>query len=236
MGFRRLSSDSATMGAVHIRRIVDLSMPLDAATPFYPGDPEPRVCPATTIAREGVNVMRLDLGSHSGTHCDAPYHFLEDGLKLDELPLERFTGPGVVVDCTGVAPRTPITSEHLAAVAGAIVEGAIVLLRTGWDNRATPETIFDHPFLDGDACRSLLDRGVRTIGIDAINLDETPEGPLDRAQFVCHDAISRAGGVIVENLVGLGAVDFRDPWISVFPLLVPGADGAPTRAVAMELG
>jgi kynurenine formamidase len=219
---------------VRIRRLVDLSMPLDAATPFYPGDPEPRVCAATTIAREGVNVLHLDIGSHSGTHCDAPYHFLEDGLKLDELPLERFTGPGVVVDCTAVPPRTPITAERLGPAEDAVGAGTIVLLRTGWDERGG-DAWFDHPFLDGDACRSLLDRGVRTIGIDAINLDETPDGPLDRDRFPCHDAISRAGGVIVENLVGLGQIDFARPWISVFPLRVPGADGAPARAVAMEL-
>src|SRR3712207_3383604 len=104
-----------TMGPVGARRIVDLSMALDERTPFYPGDPEPRVCPATTIARDGVNVSRLELGSHSGTHCDAPYHFLEDGLKLHELPLERFVGRGVVVDCTRVPPRGAIGAAELAA-------------------------------------------------------------------------------------------------------------------------
>ena len=225
-----------TMARMLVRRIVDISMPIDARTPFYPGDPQPRVCAATTIANEGVNVLRLDMGSHSGTHCDAPYHFLEDGLRLDELPLERFLGPGVIVDCATVAPRTAIGWEHLAPHEDRLRAGAIVLLRTGWDVRATEATCFDHPFLDGAACRRLLERGVLTVGIDAINLDETPEGELDRSRFPCHEAISRAGGVIVENLVGLGAVDFADPWISVLPLHVPGADGAPTRAVALELG
>ena len=209
-------------------------MPLDEATPFYPGDPKPRVCAATTIARDGVNVLRLDLGSHSGTHCDAPYHFLEDGLKLDELPLERFMGRGVVVDCSAVAPRSPIGWELIEPAADAIGSGAIVLLRTGWDQRGGA-AVFDHPFLDGAACRRLLDLGVLTVGIDAINLDETPTGELDRARFACHDTISRAGGVIVENLVGLDAIDFADPWISLLPLNVPGADGAPARAVALEL-
>jgi kynurenine formamidase len=222
------------MGAVQIRRVVDLSMPLDERTPFYPGDPEPRLCPATTIARDGVNVMRLDIGSHSGTHCDAPYHFLEDGLRLDELPLERFTGSGVVADCTAVAPRSPIGWDLLAPYADRIVPGAIVLLRTGWDERGGDE-FFDHPFLDGDACRRLVELGVRTIGIDAINIDETPVGPIDRSRFPCHESISRAGGVIVENLVNLGGIDFDDPWVSVLPLNVPRADGAPTRAVALEL-
>jgi kynurenine formamidase len=221
--------------AVLISRMVDLSMPLDAATPFYPGDPEPRICAATTIANEGVNVMRLDLGSHSGTHCDAPFHFLRDGLKLDELPLERFMGPGVVVDCTGLAPRTPIGWGHLQPHVEHLAEGAIVLLHTGWDVHRESEEFFAHPFLDGAACRRLVAAGVRTVGIDAINIDQTPEGELDRDAFPCHEAISRAGGVIVENLVGLGAIDFADPWISVLPLHVPGADGAPARAVALQL-
>lgn len=211
-------------------------MPIDDRTPYYPGDPRPVVCPATTIAREGVNVSRLDIGSHTGTHCDAPYHFLEDGLRLDELPLERFVGPGVVIDCTRVGPRTPLTTNLLEPYGEQLGPGVIVLLHTGWDVRSTPETIFDHPFLDAAACSALLDRGVRTIGIDAINIDETPAGPIDRSRFPCHEAISRAGGVIIENLVGLRGVDFADPLISVLPLSVPGADGAPARAVAMELG
>jgi len=215
-------------------RVVDLSIPIDERTPFYPGDPEPRVCPATTIARDGFNVSRLELGSHSGTHCDAPLHFLEDGLALDELPLERFTGPGVVVDALGLAPRTPIAWDVVARHEAELEPGAIVLLHTGWDERRGDPSYFDHPYLDGDACARLLSLGVRTFGIDAINIDETPAGPLDRAAFRCHAAISRAGGVIVENLANLGALrGRRGPLVTVLPLHVPGCDGAPTRAAAI---
>src|SRR5215211_681696 len=217
-----------------IRRIVDLSMPLDERTPFYPGDPEPRICAATTIAAGGFNIARLELGSHSGTHCDAPFHFLEDGARLDDLPLERFVGPGVVVDVAGLDPRTAIGWERIEPYAERLAPGAIVLLRTGWDAHRDTGPYFDHPFVDGDACEAILERGVRTIGIDAINLDETPRAELDRARFRCHAAISAAGGVIVENLTGLGAIDFADPLVSVLPLHVPGGDGAPARAVAIE--
>jgi kynurenine formamidase len=217
-----------------IRRVIDLSMPLDERTPFYPGDPEPVVCAATTIAADGFNVARLELGSHSGTHCDAPFHFLEDGLRLDALPLERFVGPGVVVDATGLAARTAIGWDRIEPHADRVGPGVIVLLRTGWDEHRDTDAYFDHPFLDGDACAELLARGVRTVGIDAINLDETPRGALDRARFRCHRHISEAEGVIVENLVGLGAVDFADPLISVLPLKIAGGDGAPARAVAIE--
>lgn len=215
-------------------RVVDLSIPIDGSTPFYPGDPEPRVCVATTIARDGFNVSRLELGSHSGTHCDAPLHFLGEGRSLDELPLDRFVGPGVVVDATGLEPRSAIGWERLAPYAEAIPPGAIVLLHTGWDERRADPSYFEHPYLDGDACRRLLELGVRTIGIDAINLDETPAGELDRASFRCHAAIARADGVIVENLTNLGALrGLGAPLVSVLPLHIPGSDGAPTRAVAL---
>lgn len=215
-------------------RVIDLSIPIDEATPFYPGDPEPSVCAAATIARDGFNVSRLELGSHSGTHCDAPVHFLEDGLTLDQLPLERFIGPGVVVDATGLEPRGVIDWERLEPHAEALGPGVIVLLHTGWDARRRDPSYFEHPYLDGDACERLLGLGVRTIGIDAINLDETPTGELDRATFRCHAAIARAEGVIVENLTNLQALyGIRPPLVSVLPLHLPGADGAPTRAVAL---
>jgi kynurenine formamidase len=79
-----------------------------------------------------------------------------------------------------------------------------------------------------------IDLGIRTIGIDAINLDETPEGDLDLGRFRCHARMSAADGVIVGNLVGLGAIDFPDPFASVLALRIAGGDGAPARAVAIE--
>ena len=83
---------------------------------------------------------------------------------------------------------------------------------------------------DADACRALLDRGVRTIGLDTPSIDETPS-----ATYPCHHMIAAAGGVIVENLTNLAAVDFPDPFLSVLPLRLTGADGAPVRAVALDL-
>ena len=212
-----------------VRRVIDLSMPLDERTPFYPGDPEPRICAAQTIAADG-----FELGSHSGTHCDAPFHFREGGARLDELPFERFLGRGVVLDVTGLAPRAAIGWDLLAPHAPALGPGVIVLLRAGWDAHRETGAYFEHPYLDGDACARLLDAGVRTIGIDAINLDETPAGDLDLERFRCHAPISDAGGVIVENLVGLGAIDFPEPFVSVLPIRIAGGDGAPARAVAIE--
>ncbi|MFD0479557.1 cyclase family protein [Nonomuraea thailandensis] len=87
--------------------LLDLSAPIETGMPVYPGDPEVSVGPALTAARDGVNVLSLHLGSHSGTHVDAPFH-LDDSLPtLDELPLERFHGPAVVVDARGWGRARP---------------------------------------------------------------------------------------------------------------------------------
>jgi len=89
-----------------------------------------------------------------------------------------------------------------------------------------------HPYLGADACRALLDRGVRTIGLDTPNIDETPS-----ATYPCHHLIAAAGGVIVENLTNLAALDgVPEPVLSVLPLPLTGADGAPVRAVALLAG
>lgn len=204
-------------------RIVDLSVPIDARTPFYPGDPEPQVCVASTIARDGFAVSALRLGSHSGTHVDAPSHFHPDGATLDEVPLERFAGPAVVVDCTAAGPRERIGAEVLEG--HDLRPGAVVLFRTGHDGDA-----FDHPFLDPAVARALLDAGVLTLGIDALNVDPTPREDAGRDAFPVHDVFLGAGGVIAENLRNLDALP-HGTFVTLLPLSLPGCDGGPTRAV-----
>ncbi|MQA98436.1 MAG: cyclase family protein, partial [Streptosporangiales bacterium] len=105
--------------------LVDLSVPVEAGMPVYPGDPEVEIAPALIATDDGVNVLRLHLGSQSGTHVDAPFH-IDDALpRLDELPLDRFLGPAVAVDVRGLPPRTSIGPERLR---GPYPPGTIVLI------------------------------------------------------------------------------------------------------------
>jgi kynurenine formamidase len=218
---------------VIVRRVVDLSVPLDDGTPVWPGDPPVRLAPAATIDRDGYNLLAIHLGSQSGTHCDAPYHFDPGGPRIDELDLRLFTGSAVILDLRGLRARHAIGVADLGPLER-LGPGTIVVLHTGWSaHRGTPHYA-DHPYLGADACRVLLDGGVRTIGLDTPNVDETPVGP--EAAYPCHRLIAAAGGVVVENLTNLAAVDFADPFVSVLPLRLTGADGAPVRAVALQLG
>lgn len=219
-----------------VRRVVDLSHPLDAGTQVYPGDPEVAVEPATTIAVEGFNVLHVRMGSQSGTHLDAPYHFVEDGARVDDLDLALLCAPAVVADVTGRAPRTALGWRDLAPVAGDLRPGRILVLRTDWSRHWGTPAYFDHPYLDADAAARVVDAGVRVVALDALSIDETVLDGEQPTGFAAHHAVLGAGGVVVENLTGLDAVDFPDPVLSVLPLRLTGADGAPVRAVALQLG
>jgi kynurenine formamidase len=215
-------------------RIVDLSVPLSETTQVYPGDPVPRIRTAATIAADGFNLLSLHIGSQTGTHVDAPYHFREQGLRIDELDLALFAGEALVIDVTGRAPRARITWDAIAPVAGRLRPGMLALLHTGWSSRYGGEAYFDHPYLDADACRRTLDLGVRTFLVDAPNIDETPDARHPGEGFPVHHLIAEAGGVIGENLRNFEEIDF-EPFVSCLPLRLTGGDGAPARAVAMDL-
>ncbi len=216
--------------------VVDLSVPLRPGVQTYPGDPQLSFAPHSTVARDGFNLLAVHMGTQTGTHVDAPFHFEDDAPTLDELPLTRFLGPAVIADVRAVGARTAITREHLTDALREVRPGSIVLLHTGWSRHFGTDRYFDHPFLEADACRALLDAGVRTIGIDAINLDETPDDGHPGAGFPVHHLIARAAGVICENLTNLDAVRSARPTVSLLPLAFVGTDGAPVRAVAYEEG
>jgi kynurenine formamidase len=219
---------------MRVLRVIDLSVPVDAGTVVYPGDPIPRFEVHSTIEGAGFNLLEIHIGSQSGTHMDAPYHFEPDGLRIDAVPVDRFVGPGVVVEANDLAARGEITWDHVAPVADRIEPGAVVLLHTGWSRQYGSPAYFEHPFLGADACRRMLDLGARTFCIDAINIDETPDDEHPGVGFPSHHLISRLDGVIGENF-RLEELPDGDFLVACTPVRLTGADGGPVRAVAIEL-
>ncbi|WP_285114181.1 cyclase family protein [Leifsonia sp. fls2-241-R2A-40a] len=224
-----------TTGAVPSRggRIIDLSHPLRSGMPVFPGDPEVRIGTAATIPEVGVHVMSLELGSHSGTHVDAPSHSIDGAATIDTVDLGRLMGPVRVIPVTGLEPRTRIevdaVSEHLAAVR----PGEIVLFRTDWSTRFGEPEYLDHPFLDASVAVALLRAGVTVMGVDTLNPDETPlDDAAPRLPF--HDVFLAAGGLIIENLTNLGRITAAAPHFVGLPLAIAGGDGSPLRAVVIE--
>jgi len=123
-------------------RLVDLSVPLSSGMGHFEGTPPVYICKSHRIDECGYRMSLLVLGNHSGTHLDAPSHFVEEGEGLDAVPLERCIGPAVVLDFSAKAPNEPITVSDLEAHADEIVEGARILLRTDWDRRFGEDAYF----------------------------------------------------------------------------------------------
>jgi kynurenine formamidase len=221
---------------VKIRRIVDLTVALDARTQVYPGDPAVSLDPVASIDADGFNLLGIRMGSQSGTNCDAPYHVRAGGTPIDEVDLRLFAGPARRVDVRGLAPRSPIAFDRIREQVAGWPPGTILLLWTGWSAWYGSDAYLDHPFLTPAACEALLALGVRTIGLDTMSVDETPVGPVHGpTPLPCHHLIADAGGVVVENLTHLELVDFPHPFVCMLPLRLTGADGSPIRAVAMSL-
>lgn len=225
-----MTQDEAGGDGALAARLVDLSHPLTENVPIYPGDPEPEIFTATTVADDGYNLSHVHIGTQTGTHIDAPYHFRDHGATVDRMPLESTVGPGVVVRVTGKAPRERITLADIEPHRERLGPGRIVLFVTGWYEHAGTDLFFSHPYLDEAVGRAVLDSGVRTIAIDTLNADSTGGDA-----FPIHDLFADAGGFIAENLAGTAELTPGvEPLLLLLPLNLVGCDGAPVRAVALE--
>lgn len=220
-------------------QVLDLTHKLNSKAPIYPGDPSFSCTPVTTVSKDGYSVHALSLGSHTGTHIDAPSHFFSDGKTIDQIALSSLTGPLVKLDLTryGLQDRQPITwDDHISPAVKDLLlsEGDILIIQTGWSAYWGSEKYFHHPFLSRDAAQRILDTGVRVVGVDMLSPDETPfEGVGGGQGFGAHEVILGAGGIIAENLTNLEDIGDEDR-VALIPLNLEGSDGSPVRAFAWK--
>ncbi|GGC78302.1 cyclase [Tersicoccus solisilvae] len=208
--------------------LVDLTQPIRPGMTVVPGDPLVDCRPALTLADDGVAVTGLRLGSHTGTHVDAPAHVVPGGRTVDRVDLGELTGEALVLRVDGLAPGEVITLARLGDLPAAVP--ARVLMATGWDRHlAAGPTALRHPVLAPDVAVELLDWGMRVLGVDTLSPDATLQhGP---PALPVHARVLGADGLIVENLTGLTALP-RRVRVGVFPLPLADGDAAPVRAVA----
>ncbi len=210
-------------------RLIDLSHPLGAATPPYPGDGPTVVTAAAAIRREGYRSTRLELCTHAGTHLDAPSHVLDGAPSLDELPPEAFFGRGIVLDLGLLRPKAAIGESLLAPHAAAAGGADFILVNTGWSSRWGTETYFiDHPFLTPDGAAWLAAFPLKGVGLDT----PSPDRPGAR-DFPVHRLLLGRGAVIIENLADPGRAAGAPFTLACFPLRLAGGEASPVRAVAI---
>lgn len=204
------------------KRIYDLSPSIGSPMPYYPGDEPYRTEPICTLERSGCNMHKITLGTHTGSHIDAPLHFLEDGKAIDQYPLFRFMEPAEVVE---VKVRE-IGPEHLE---GLDPEARAVLFKTPNSSlMGVGAFCRDYTHLTPEGAQALIERGVRLVGIDYVSIERfgTPDFPV-------HKRLLEADVLILEGL-NLKDVPPGLYLLLAFPLRLKGMDGSPVRALLLE--
>lgn len=205
-----------------VPKLLDVSVPLSAGIPAYPGNPEFELIPIKRIAEGGSsNNSKLVLGTHTGTHVDAPRHFIDNGPGVDALPLDLLLGRARVVD---IPKRGGIGPEELSAAG--LREDLRVLLKTPnsalWNGEAFHP---DYTHLTEAGAQYLVGQGVKVVGIDYLSVEQ-----FKKAGAPAHRALLSQGVIIIEGL-NLSEADPGMYEMYCLPLRIAGADGAPARVI-----
>ncbi len=207
--------------------IYDVSLPISESLVVWPGDPLIRITQPSHLDRgDEATVSRLEMGAHTGTHVDAPAHFVQGGMGVDRLDLNLLVGPAVVVHALEADSLTAEVLEGLAIPLGT----ERVLFHTHNSQRwARGEREFwtDYVGITDGGARWLIARGVRLVGVDYLSV-----APYDEL-VPPHRTLLGAGMVIVEGL-DLSEVDPGVYQFVCLPLKVVGGDGAPARAILIK--
>ena len=202
---------------------LDISLPVQPGMTIFDGDPPVRIELAAAISRGDVcNVSRLDLGAHSGTHVDAPVHFIDGATGAEAIPLDSLIGPALVVDATGLTGA--ITAADLPGLEIPPDEERLLFKTTNGSLWDAPRFSREFVALDASAASALAAAGIRLVGADYLSI--APFG--DPAPT--HRALLEAGVVILEGL-DLRSITPGRYDLLCLPIRLVGCDGAPARAV-----
>jgi kynurenine formamidase len=201
---------------------IDLSLPIRDGGPSYPGDPICTIERVRTMPPDVLNLSAVSIGSHQGTHLDAPRHFLADGRPVDEIPLEQVVGPAILIDLSSKGRGEEIGIADLDVVE--LHPGDRLVWRMGWD-KVWPDMAFftEMPRLGVEAARWLADQGLALVGFDA----PTPN-PV--AMVEVHRTLLDANVLLLEALANLDRLEPGPFELHAAPIRLVGADGAPVRA------
>jgi kynurenine formamidase len=225
-------------------RVVDLTYAINDKMPAWPGDEHPFVATINaTPEKDGYFTRKFCMLEHYGTHMDAPTHFPPGKLSLDQIPVDHFFGPAVVIDVRAEVAKdsdyrlTPDRIRQWEAAHGHIPPGAIVVLRTGWASRWPDEARYRNQDANGtmhfpgyslEAARLLLERKVSGLGIDTLSVDYGPS-----KNFEVHRLALPAGLYHLENLADLSALPEAGAFLIAAPIKLEGGSGGACRVIVI---
>jgi len=239
--FQTLTCTLDILGVPHRRvgmryifeKAVDLTHELHNGMPIYPGDPSPSFVSYSTIEKNGVNLTKLTLGSHTGTHIDAPRHFIPDGIGVDQISPGKLVGEAYVTDMTSKPIGSGITGRDLREnLEGRVAEDDIVVCYTGCSEHWGEEAIrSNYTYLTGDATEYLVSKKVRAVGIDFLSVEK-----FHASAPVAHKNLLGNGIFIIESL-SRATKQFVGKRILMIcmPIKLQHGDGAPSRIIGVPI-
>ena len=218
-------------------RYIDLTFPIHEGMLTTPAPWHP-IVEVTILGRhefEGRATRKVVLGSHTGTHVDAPYHFVPDGKTIDQVPVDTLINRAVVIDVSDKPEYGKTTAQDLQDSGVQIPQGCSVIIHTGWyKNWMKKDYYFKWPHLTMDACEYLGDKRPKLVALDT----PSPDDPKDKIAFgeisPHHYYFLSKGIVLVEFLANLNDLTKTEVQLIALPLKVQGADGFPARVIAVE--
>jgi arylformamidase len=216
--------------------IYDLAQPHYNHAPQFPGQPPNSVEYQQLSVVDGATVERCTFMTHSGSHVDAPFHYLPHLPCIHELPLSHFYGACVALDLRGLEPSHPIDAEDLRKHEALITENTFVLLKTGWGDkrRNSKEFLTAWPYISGNGAQYLLDRKVKGTGIDGLSTGGYPD---EHAESDAHKLLLGAKRLLLEDIhIPDALLDGKRRHFAALPILIANAGGAWTRPIVWDTG
>jgi arylformamidase len=208
----------------------DITQIIRPEMPVYPGEPAPEFQPYFRIGKDKVNVTKLVLSSHTGTHVDAPVHFIPGANGIDAVPLDRYIGEALTIDVSDRGPG--ISASDLEQHSSEVKAGDIVLLYTGTSNRqsSTTQVQTDFSYLEPSGAQWIVDQGVKCVGIDSFSMEN-----YGFKKGLSHEKLLSNGVGIIEGLNSeLQQFVGKRAFLVCLPLPLNGIDGSPARAVLFD--
>lgn len=209
--------------------IIDLSHYIKKDMMLFPGDPEINISEGLTHEKDYCHVDMIHMNTHTGTHIDAPLHFIKSGKSITDYPADKFICKGAVLDLTYKKPGEAITPEDLKRIE--IKPGTCIVLAAGWYKYFGHKEYLNHPYLSKTGAEYLVAEGVSIVAVDFLNVDPTLHEAWD-----AHPVLLGNDILIVENINNSLSLDFNKEYIfSFLPLKIAGTDGSPVRGVAIDM-
>lgn len=213
---------------IRLMQVLDLSLEIDSNLQVFPGSPQPLFINWTKYEVHSYDSEIMLMSTHTGTHLDAPSHFVPKTASIDMISVDRLVSPALLLHVPKEANEL-ITPSDLRDI-GNIDRGISIVFRTGWEKMiAKRDYMISNPGLSVAAAKLLAEKKVNAVGIDGPSIDIGSD-----RHFSTHKTLLDKGILIVENLCNLESLNHRDNFtLLINPLKLKGASGSPIRALAV---